>query len=81
MATICAHCGASGQWIQCAGIHSAHFCSRQCQKAAWGVHKTECKDLAQQRWWQKNLKYEWWQKNLKYKNLKYAYVVAEEFEV
>jgi hypothetical protein len=30
----------------CGGCKTAHYCSRDCQKADWKEHKTICKDLA-----------------------------------
>jgi hypothetical protein len=48
MVATCAHCGASGHCNRCAACRSVFFCSRTCQKAAWGVHKVQCKALAQQ---------------------------------
>ena len=31
----------------CSGCHSRHYCSRECQKAHWKSHKTECPELLQ----------------------------------
>ena len=53
MPNICQHCGTYetvDQPLQsCSGCKRVHYCSKQCQVAAWnGGHKTECRQLAQE---------------------------------
>lgn len=42
----CGHCLNIFPSIQaCGGCQSVHYCSKTCQKAAWKVHKTACKEI------------------------------------
>jgi hypothetical protein len=34
---------ATGKLSRCAGCSVAYFCSKDCQKQHWGVHKADCK--------------------------------------
>jgi len=39
----CANCGGREDLALCSRCHSAHFCSRKCQKAYWPFHREWCK--------------------------------------
>ena len=40
----CAHCQAKEKKLfMCTGCSRTYYCSRECQKAAWGKHKAQCK--------------------------------------
>jgi len=41
----CAICNGSANTKLCASCHSIPYCSRECQKADWPLHKTICKGL------------------------------------
>jgi hypothetical protein len=44
--TQCEQCGVSGtglnQMMVCGGCHVPHYCSRECQRTAWPLHKLQC---------------------------------------
>ena len=43
---MCRGCGEASEGLRlkrCTGCRKALFCSKQCSKRAWGVHKKECK--------------------------------------
>ena len=48
----CDHCHlatAGGKKIKvCKGCHAAHYCSVECQQAAWAAHKAACKKARKQ---------------------------------
>ena len=39
----CHNCGATENLALCSRCHSAHFCSRKCQKAYWPFHREWCR--------------------------------------
>lgn len=43
---VCGHCKTVETWShplkRCAGCHAAWYCHRDCQKAAWKLHKKQC---------------------------------------
>ena len=39
----CAACGEAGASLKCGGCGLVYYCSRECQKKHWKVHKKECK--------------------------------------
>nr|XP_034299517.1 uncharacterized protein LOC105324660 isoform X2 [Crassostrea gigas] len=39
----CFVCGSNGELKTCQECHKARYCSRECQKADWKTHKTDCK--------------------------------------
>lgn len=39
----CAHCGAKSPPHRCGRCRAAFFCSAECQRKAWPVHKHECR--------------------------------------
>lgn len=44
----CAYCGkpdALVQLFQCGACHAAKYCSRECQKKHWSVHKPQCEAI------------------------------------
>jgi len=42
----CSHCGTQGDGFKrCSRCKNASYCSADCQKAAWKVHKTTCKKV------------------------------------
>ncbi|KAK9899884.1 hypothetical protein P389DRAFT_164967 [Cystobasidium minutum MCA 4210] len=45
MYAFCAHCfKVSTTHQRCSGCTVAYYCSAECQKKGWKLHKTECKD-------------------------------------
>lgn len=46
----CENCGKTAPdgktFNECAGCHEARYCSRECQKKGWGLHKEQCKTLS-----------------------------------
>ena len=38
---ICAKCGAAANQ-RCTGCHSTFYCTRECQKLHWKLHKSQC---------------------------------------
>jgi len=52
MAAFCAGCGKVENQIetplqQCSACHTERYCSRDCQKQAWHVHKAACREALQ----------------------------------
>lgn len=43
----CANCRATGDWSICSGCRLAHYCSPDCQRGHWKLHKAECKRQAE----------------------------------
>ena len=41
MVRICDHCGQSGD-LKCAKCQSTFYCSSECQRLSWGMHKATC---------------------------------------
>ena len=42
----CGHCGATEGTLQvCGGCKNIYFCSRECQRSAWGQHKEQCEAM------------------------------------
>lgn len=39
----CENCGATEDLALCSRCHTAHFCSRKCQKAYWPFHREWCR--------------------------------------
>lgn len=39
----CALCGKEGDLKKCGGCNVLNYCSKECQRAHWGVHKEQCK--------------------------------------
>jgi MYND finger len=40
---LCTGCGTPHGLKKCSGCHTARYCSRNCQKSDWKIHKKECK--------------------------------------
>lgn len=40
--TACGKCGKGGKNKQCARCHKVAYCSRECQRLHWKVHKSSC---------------------------------------
>src|SRR6476620_4039548 len=46
---ICAECGdTTATFLRCAGCKSIHYCSKNCQNAAWVIHKPDCLEARKQ---------------------------------
>lgn len=41
----CAHCAQVGCTERCGGCKEVYYCSTECQKADWKVHKTQCANI------------------------------------
>lgn len=39
----CLSCRKAGKVFRCAACNMAHYCSKECQKAHWEEHKSDCK--------------------------------------
>ena len=42
----CSHCGTEGASKKCSNCKQAFYCSKDCQKAHFRIHKKECARLA-----------------------------------
>jgi hypothetical protein len=38
----CGHCGAAGAALRCSRCKACWYCKKECQAAAWPLHKTRC---------------------------------------
>lgn len=45
----CMHVGSSGNTQMCAGCRVERYCSAECQKAHWPMHREKCKKIQQDR--------------------------------
>ena len=43
----CGFCGAEAN-VKCGGCRVREYCSKECQKKRWPIHKTPCRDLGLQ---------------------------------
>ncbi|KAG7197842.1 hypothetical protein KM043_001654 [Ampulex compressa] len=41
----CDHCFKSGKLLKCSGCNYVYYCSRNCQKESWSIHRLECVNL------------------------------------